>query len=138
MVQGLSVGATTGILIATLGFLIANRLLPLGMTGREGMEVRAFYLVWIASFAHAWARPQNAWAEQAWAIAAGAALAVILNAATTGDTIPHAILRGQWAVAGVDLVLLSSTGIAMFAALRLRQRRKTHALAPAPLEKRHV
>lgn len=127
IVEGLSVGATTGIVIATLGFLIANRLLPLGMAERDVAEMWAFYLVWIGAFAHAWARPGRAWAEQGWAIAAGALAAASLNAITTGDTIFFAAARGQWGVAGVDLVLLGGAGIAALTALRLDRR-----TAPAP------
>ncbi|CAN7483109.1 PepSY-associated TM helix domain-containing protein [Phenylobacterium sp. LjRoot225] len=122
VVEGLSVGATTGILIATLGFLIANRLLPLTIPGREALEVWTFYLVWVASFAHAWIRPRGAWAEQCWTIAAAAPLAVILNAATTGDTLIRTALRGQWSVAGMDLTLLAGGAIASVAALRLQRR----------------
>lgn len=129
IVEGLAVGATTGIIVATLGFLIANRVLPHGITGREGLEMWAFYLVWIAAFAHAWMRPRRAWAEQSWAIAAGAVLAVLLNAVTTGDHILHAAARGQWGVAGMDVMLLASAGVAICAAFRLR---KGKAAAPAP------
>lgn len=121
VVEGLAVGSTTGIVIATLGFLIANRLLPLGIAGRGGLEMWAFYIVWIVTFAHAWLRPRRAWRDQSWAIASGAALAVLLNAVTTGDNPVHAALRGQWGVAGMDLVLLGGGGIAAIVALRLRR-----------------
>lgn len=120
VVEGLAVGATTGIVIATLGFLIANRVLPLGIAGREGLEMEAFYLVWVVTFAHAWLRPRLAWRDQSWAIAGGAALAVLLNAVTTGDDPVHAALRGQWGVAGMDLVMLAGGAVAAVVAMRLR------------------
>jgi uncharacterized iron-regulated membrane protein len=137
IVEGLGIGATTGIIIATLSFLIANRLLPLGIAGRESTEMWVFYLVWIAAFAHAWARPGKAWAEQSWAIATGALAAALLNAITTGDTIFASAARGQWGVAGMDLVLLTGAGIAALAAIRLSSRRATAttmALPPVPAE----
>ncbi|MBB6229300.1 putative iron-regulated membrane protein [Polymorphobacter multimanifer] len=134
VVEGLAVGSTTGIVIATLGFLIANRLLPLGIEGRAGLEMWAFYLIWIGTFAHGWLRPRRAWVDQSWAIATGAVLAVILNAITTGDHPIHAALRGQWGVAGMDLVMLAGGAVAVLTALRLSGRKAATpvaALAPA-------
>ncbi len=127
IVEGLTVGGVTGILIATLAFFVANRLLPLGASfagyERAGLEIWAFYLVWLATFAHAWLRPGRAWREQCWAVAGLALLAVTLNAATTGDhllrtlAVPH-----LWPVAGMDLLLLVSAAIAALTAQRLGRR----------------
>ena len=126
VVEGLTVGAVTGIVIATLAFFIANRLLPLGATflevERHALEIWVFYLVWLASFAHAWMRPGRAWREQCWIIAGFAVLAVILNAATTGDHLGRSLLlRHLWPVAGMDLMLLAAAAGAGFAALRLHR-----------------
>jgi uncharacterized iron-regulated membrane protein len=128
------IGATTGIVMATLAFLIANRLLPhdaalLGQS-RAQLEVWAFLLVWIGAFAHAWARPRRAWLEQSWTIATGALLAVALNAATTGDHIFAALRRGLWSVAGMDMVLCAGAGVAVYAALRLSSENVTESVAP--------
>ncbi|WP_421710212.1 PepSY-associated TM helix domain-containing protein [Algihabitans sp.] len=127
VVEGLTVGAVTGILIATLAFFVANRLLPPGASfagyERAGLEIWAFYLIWLATFAHAWMRPGRAWREQCWAVAGLALLAVTLNAATTGDhllrtlAVPH-----LWPVAGMDLLLLVSAAIAALTAQRLGRR----------------
>jgi uncharacterized iron-regulated membrane protein len=137
IVEGLAVGATTGIIIATVGFLIANRLLPLGLPEREQAEIWAFYGIWIAAFGHAWARPGKAWAEQSWMVMAGALAAALLNAITTGDTIWTAWARGQWGVAGMDMVLLAGAGIAAWAALRLGGRQsfaRSTPFTPVPAE----
>lgn len=136
IVEGLAIGATTGIVIATLGFLIANRLLPLGIAGRAALEMWAFYIVWIVAFAHAWLRPRRAWGDQSWAIAGGAALAVLLNAVTTGDNPVHAALRGQWGVAGMDLVMLAGGTIAAIVAVRLH-RAAGGAVSPAVQSRTH-
>jgi uncharacterized iron-regulated membrane protein len=122
IVEGLAVGSTTGVIIATLAYLIANRLLASNLPGRQGMEVWAFYGAWMVSFAHAWLRPRLAWAEQCWVIAGGGVLAVILNAVTTGMTIPSAFSHGQFGVAGVDCVMLVEAIIAGAAAVRLGRR----------------
>ncbi len=128
IVEGLTVGAVAGIIIATLAFFVANRLLPLGVTfagqERAALEVWAFYLIWLVTFAHAWSRPGRAWREQCWAIVGLAMLAVVLNAATTGDHLVRALAhRHLWPVAGMDLLLLAGAPVATLIALRLTRRR---------------
>jgi uncharacterized iron-regulated membrane protein len=124
LVEGLTIGSISGIVIATLAFLVANRLLPLGLANRAGWEMGAFYLAWIASFAHAWWRPGPAWREQALAVVVLAILAVALNALTTGDHLLRTLGHGQWAVAGLDLMLLATAIAAAVAARRLATRAK--------------
>lgn len=140
IVEGLTIGSVTGIVVSTLVFFAANRLLPAdaALAGyvREELEVWAFYLVWIATFAHAWLRPGRAWREQAWTIAALAPLCVLLNALSTGDHLLRTLSDGQWAVAGMDLLLLAGAALAAGTALRLG--RKTQPAArrakAAPVE----
>jgi len=131
IVEGLTVGSVTGIVIATLAFFVANRLLPLGASfagvERAALEVWAFYLVWLATFAHAWARPGAAWREQCRAIAALAILAPLLNWVTTGDHLIETVSEGYWPVAGMDLLLLAGAATAVYAARKLRRRPATTA-----------
>ena len=117
-VEGLTVGSVTGIVIATLAFLAANRLLPDGQQ-RAALEVWTFYLAWLASFAHAWWRGKAAWREQAWTACLLAVACVLLNAATTGDHVARALAHGKWSVAGVDLMLLALALLAAWSARRL-------------------
>ena len=128
IVEGLTVGSVSGIVIATLAFFVANRLLPFDTSflgqDRAALEVWAFYLVWLVTFAHAWARPGRAWREQCWAIGGLAILAVVLNAATTGDHLVRSLAhRHLWPVAGMDLLLLAGAAVALLIALRLARRR---------------
>ena len=126
IVEGLTVGSVFGIIIATLIFFVVNRLLPLGASfagqDRVALEVWAFYLVWLATFAHAWVRPGRAWQEQCWAIAALAIAAPVLNWATTGDHLIKTVFDGYWPVAGMDLLLLFGAAIAAMISWRLRLR----------------
>ncbi|HAK93065.1 MAG TPA: PepSY domain-containing protein, partial [Massilia timonae] len=117
-VEGLTVGSVTGIVIAMLAFLAANRLLPDGQQ-RAALEVWTFYLAWLASFAHAWWRGKAAWREQAWTACLLAVACVLLNAATTGDHVARALADGKWSVAGVDLMLLALALLAAWSARRL-------------------
>jgi len=127
VVEGLTIGSVTGIVVATLSFFVVNRLLPTGATWlgqeRAALEVWSFCLVWLATFAHAWLRPGKAWFEQSGAIAALALTAVALNWITTGHHLGRSLAQSHLqAIAGMDLVLLGGAGIAALGALRLRRR----------------
>lgn len=63
-----------------------------------------------------------AWREQCWAVAVLAVAAVLLDWITTGDHLLRTIGTGYWPVAGVDLSLLATAALAVFAARKLRQR----------------
>jgi uncharacterized iron-regulated membrane protein len=147
LVDALAVTAVTGMLIATLSILIANRLFPADMAARGDWEERMFWAAWLLAFVHAWwrtapvkqARIAPAWREQCWALAGLAVLAVLLNWATTGDHLIKTISQGYWPVAGFDLVLLVSAALAVIAARHLRRREqglatgsKNAPLAAAP------
>lgn len=125
VVEALVIGSVTGIVIATLAFFLANRLLPAGAHAagleRHELEMLVFYTIWAAAFVHAAWRSSAAWAEQCAAIAACAAAAVLANWVTTGDHWVRALQRGAWSVAGMDAVLSLACGIAAAAARRLRR-----------------
>jgi hypothetical protein len=131
VVEGLTLGSVTGIIIATLAFFAANRLLPLGASfagqERAALETGAFYLVWVACFFHAWLRPAGAWREQAWAICAMALICVLLNAVTTGEHLIRTVSSGRWAVAGMDALLLVLALLSAIGAKRLGR-----TIAPSP------
>jgi uncharacterized iron-regulated membrane protein len=137
VVEALATGSVTGIILATLAFFIANRVLPdaamLGGLERAELEVLVFYAVWLVTFAHAAWRPRVSWGEQALAIAAAALIAPLANWLGTGDHPLHALARGAFAVAGMDAVLLSGAALAALAARRLLARRglAIAALGPA-------
>ena len=127
----------TGIIIATLSFFVVNRLLPLGATfagyDRAALEIWTFYLVWLATFAHAWLRPARAWIEQCAAIAVLAGSAVLLNWLTTGDHFARSLAhRHLWPVAGMDLLLLAGAAIAGLTAHRLRGVRSGSGASSVP------
>jgi uncharacterized iron-regulated membrane protein len=134
VVDAMAVATVTGMLLAALGILIANRLLPdtspAGWPGRGDLERYAFWSTWMLAMAHAFWRSapvargerNPAWREQACAVGAFAILAVLLNWATTGDHLIRTIGAGYWPVAGVDLFLLAGAAIAFLAARRLARR----------------
>ncbi|MEM7435238.1 MAG: PepSY-associated TM helix domain-containing protein [Myxococcota bacterium] len=123
IVEGLTCGSVTGLIAATIAFLVANRLLPsgfsIGTLSRLYAEIAVFYLVWLASFVHAWARPVRAWVEQLRFIGALALAAVVLNWVTTGDHLAKTWSEAHWPVAGVDLLLLCAGMLAAWAGHRV-------------------
>lgn len=128
IVNAVAVGGTVGVLVATLAMLIANKLLPAGLPNRAVVEQWVFFAAWAATLVHPLARAVQpryrtdtriGWREQAWASAALALIAVMLNALMTGDHLLRTLGRGQLAVAGVDLVLLATAALALLAARRL-------------------
>lgn len=141
VVDALAVTTVTGMLVAALGMLIANRLLPeampQGWPGRGDMERYIFWATWVLAMAHAFlrsgpvaqGRPNPAWREQCWAVAGMAVTAVLLNWLTTGDHLFKTLGEGYWPVAGVDLFMLVSAALAVVVARKLKSRL---AGAPAP------
>ncbi len=71
------------------------------------------------------ARLAPAWTEQCWVAAILAVSAVIANWATTGDHLARTIASGYWPVAGLDLALLVTAALSLFAARRLGLRALT-------------
>ncbi|MFT3778408.1 MAG: PepSY-associated TM helix domain-containing protein [Ottowia sp.] len=137
VVDALAVTTVTGMLVATLTILIANRLLPEALPRRGDVEQYVFWAAWALALLHAFWRSapvargkiNPAWREQCWAVAALAPTAVLLNWLTTGDHLVKTVLTDTyWPVAGVDLGLLATAALAAWAARQLGHR----ALADLP------
>jgi uncharacterized membrane protein YuzA (DUF378 family) len=132
VVDALAVATVTGMLIAALAILVANRVLPGELPARGDWEEACFWGAWLIALAHAlWrtapvraARIAPAWREQCWAIAALAVGAALLNWASTGHHLLHTLGQGYWPVAGMDLSLLATAALAALAAQRLRRRER--------------
>jgi uncharacterized iron-regulated membrane protein len=128
--DAVAVATVTGMLVATLAILVANRLLPTEMAQRGDWEKASFWGAWVIAAAHAlWrsapvreARLSPAWAEQCGAVAVLAFAAVALNWITTGDHLLKTLGERFWPVAGLDLALLVAGAIAATAAVALRRR----------------
>ncbi len=122
-VRAMCVSAITGIIIASAGFLIANRLIPKTIavegTHRHDLEIWAFFLIWLATLIHAIIRGKHAWRDQYLAIFVTGIGAVILNWVTTGDHLLASAHNSVWSVFTADLVILTCAFIAMFSAKRL-------------------
>jgi len=118
------VTAGPGLIIATLTFFVANRLLPLDgpVTGnqRAVLEGWVFFVSWLTTMAHAAWYPAQAWCRQLQAVGGLAIACVLLNGLTTGDHLLHSLWHGKAAIAGMDLMLLALAGSCLLAARRIR------------------
>lgn len=125
VVRALSIGATTGIILATAVFLIANRLIPrdVAIEGvhRHDLEIYAFFLTWLLTFVHAALRGRRAWRDQCLAITAALVLAVALNWVTTGHHPIAAIGAAAWSVISMDIMMVLGAALALYASGRLRR-----------------
>ncbi len=146
VVDALAVASVTGMVLAALGILVANRLLPDGLPARGDWERYAFWGTWVLALLHAAWRSapvaqglsNPAWREQCRAIAVMALAAVLLNWITTGDHLLRTLSAGYWPVAGFDLSLLAVSAIAFVAARKIGRRAvATEAYATGP-EARHA
>ena len=100
--------------------------------GRASLEMWTFYLVWVATFAHAGLRPCRVWIEQCGAISTLAFIAVLLNWITTGDHLLRSLAEPPlWGVGGMDVLLLGVAAMAAWAALALGRRARATSLRPA-------
>ncbi len=133
VVDAMAVTTVTGMLIAALGILIANRLLPAslpqGWPGRGGMEEYLFWACWVLAMLHAFWRSgpvarglvNPAWREQCQIVGVMALMAVALNWITTGDHLIKTLSQLYWPVAGADLFMLTGAVVAFMTARRLKQ-----------------
>lgn len=117
----LNVGAVTGVPIAILSFLYANRLLPIQMSGRAEAEVSAFFWAWGAALLFAILRPpQRAWREAFAFMALSAAALPFLSFGLTGRGLWAAVAAQDWLFTGFDLILFALAAFALTIARKAR------------------
>ncbi|RRV71501.1 PepSY domain-containing protein [Stutzerimonas stutzeri] len=125
LLDAICVCSCSGLILATLGFFIANRALPADVgrfeIDRAALEGWAFFLIWASTLVHALIRGAGAWHGQLLAIGVAAPTAVLLNWLTTGDHLLHSLQQGRDAVAGMDLLLMLLTLLALATARRLNR-----------------
>ena len=145
LVEAIAISCVSGMVVATLAMMVANRLLP-DSPARGDWQKWIFCLSWLLTLLHGFARSQShtstrasaAWYEQVWLISALALLALFANAVTTGDHLLKTLwLEPYMAVAGVDLVLLAtalgSAVVARYLQCRHRAASSSHVTTGLPL-----
>ena len=119
-IEALNIAAITGLAVACIAYLWANRLLPLMIEQRASWELRVFFGIWLVTLVHAWLRPPRAaWRVQLWTLATACLLLPLLNGLTTGDHLVAEMARGDWESAGVELTSMAFGLLAGWGALLL-------------------
>ena len=136
VVESLTITSVTGLIAATFAFFLSNRFLPDDAywinSSRISTEIGVFYLTWVLTLLHAFARHKTStlgWAEQCLLIALLGVSAICANAFSTGDHILRSLAEGHYAVAGMDILLILSSAIAAGTFIRLKKENAKIALA---------
>ncbi len=132
LVESLNVASIAGLPLGVAAFFWANRLLPLGMADRAEWEYHSLFAVWLGSLFYALGRPlRRAWRELLWTACAAFALIPFINALTTRQHLGVTLAKGDWVLAGFDLVMFGLAGAFAFVAVKVG-RRLAPAAAAAP------
>ncbi len=131
LIEGLNVAAIAGLGLGCIGYLWANRLVPVGLAHRDDWELAVFFGLWGLALVHALAcAPATAWRQQMGLLAMLCLLLPLLNWITVGEPLWAHMLEGDWESAGVELFCLA-TGLAAAWAWRWLARRGAGAAAKA-------
>lgn len=137
LMESLNVAAIAGACVACIAYFHANRLIPAALPGRDGWEIKAFFLVWLATALHALLRPpQRAWVEQFGCAAALCLTLPLINALSTGQHGWAYVRAGNVEAAWVEGLVLVFGGLFAWLAWRLQEKAwvapKPGRTVPAP------
>ncbi|RZT39345.1 PepSY-associated TM helix domain-containing protein [Cupriavidus agavae] len=122
-IDRLNVAAVAGLCVACIGYLWANRLLPVALDERHEWEIGAFFAIWAATALHAAAcPPARAWRQQ---LGLAGLLCIglpLLNALTTPWHLGRYVWHGDWRAAGVELGALACGAALLWTTAILRRR----------------
>lgn len=112
LVELVAASLASGLPLATLSMLAANRLLPEILAQRASWEIWLFFAAWLTATLHSLLvicrsnASRAPWRAQCAVMALLALMVPLLNGLTTGDYLWQSLGQGQWAVAGVDSAML--------------------------------
>lgn len=138
LVERLNIGTIACLPAGMAAYLLANRLIPAALPGRDAMEVSAMFWVWFGLAALSLLRPvQRAWTETL-ALSATAFVALpFVNAATTDRGLFASLNSGDWLFAAFDVAMLAIGALLAFGAWHAgrprtapQARRRTTATTP--------
>ena len=131
----LNIGTIVGFPVALAGYFWANRLLPVGLEGRDEWEIHCLFITWAMMMLYPAFRPRGrAWMEGLFIAAGAYGLLPILNALTTGRHLGVSLMRGDWVMAGFDLTMLGLAALFLLAALKTRAKLRILP-QPAPMRR---
>ncbi|QUT06692.1 PepSY domain-containing protein [Sphingobium phenoxybenzoativorans] len=120
VVERLTTGAIGGMPLAVAATFWANRLLPGGMPGRQGLEVDTFFAVWGSAILFGLLRTgRRGWIELMAVTAAAWLLLPAVSALTAGRGLLSFPWRGNGLFVGFDLVALALGAIAALICIKV-------------------
>lgn len=120
LIEGLNVTTIAGLAVACVGYLWANRLVPLQLPHRDEWELAVFFAGWLLALVHALIRPAAAaWREQMAALAVLCLALPWMSWAATGDHLLAHMLDGDWESAGVELFVVAVGAAAAWCCWRM-------------------
>lgn len=123
LVERLNIAAVACLPAGMAAFLLANRLIPVGLEGRADMEVSAMFWIWFGLAALSLLRPaRRAWIETLALSAAMFAAIPLVNQFTTDRGALASIASGDWLFLSFDIVMIGIAallGLATWRAARI-------------------
>ena len=122
LVERLNISAIACLPAGMAAFLLANRLIPADLPGREALEVKAMYWTWLGLAALMMLRPvRRAWSE-ALALSAAVFLSLpLVNMATTDRGLLASLRSGDTLFLSFDAAMAAIGGLLAFGAWRATQ-----------------
>jgi len=128
LVQRLNAGTIVGLPMAIAVYFIANRMLPLDIASRGSWEINALFISLGLFMVYPFLRPlKKFWVEMLIGAGALCLLVPIINALTTDKHLIASFIAKDWTLFSFDLTMLLFSGIFVFAALRVHQRKSQPA-----------
>ncbi|WP_176594064.1 PepSY domain-containing protein [Sphingobium sp. EM0848] len=119
LVERLNIGAIACLPAGMAAYLLANRLIPADLTGRQDMEVAAMFWTWFGLAGLMLLRPvRRAWIEALGLSALAFAALPLVNMATTDRGPVASLLSGDWLFLSFDAAFLASAALLGFGAWR--------------------
>lgn len=108
LVERLNIATIIGLPTAMAGFFLANRIIAPVALKREALEIKVFFVVWLAMLIHSLLRPwQNAWKEQLLLAGLGFVAVPVINMLFTPQvSLFNSLHQGNWVFASFDLLML--------------------------------
>lgn len=136
--ERMNLAVLAGLPIAIVGYLHANRLLPVGMEDRMAMEANAMFGLWLLIALYTLFRPRQFVARDVFVVGAMICLALpVVNVLTSQRHLGITLINGDWALAGVDLGVLACAALFAVLARRAHQKLETSSSTGSSLKAVH-
>lgn len=122
VVEVMNSATIVGLPIACATYFWANRFISVQYAERLTLEIKIFFIVWLATFIYAIFRPhRQAWLELMALATVMYALTPLLNIVTGGRALWSSIYHGQWMIASFDIICWLLAAIFAYSYYKLKR-----------------